>query len=57
MSIDFLGKIPLESKVSENSDKGTPFVIETEAESSKAFMTIVDKIINTVPKRNLSVNL
>lgn len=57
MEIDFLGKIPLEPKVSEQSDNGTPFITEIDTPSSKAFMEIVEKIINNAPKRNLSVNI
>lgn len=57
MKIDFLGKIPLEPKVSEQSDNGTPFITEIDTPSSKAFMEIVEKIINNAPKRNLSVNI
>ena len=57
MEIDFLGKIPLEPKVSEQSDNGTPFITDIDTPSSKAFMEIVEKIINNAPKRNLSVNI
>jgi len=57
MKIDFLGKIPLEPKVSEQSDNGTPFITDIDTPSSKAFMEIVEKIINNTPKRNLSVNI
>lgn len=45
MSILFLGRIPIDQRICENSDKGKPFIIEYgDSPSSKAFMEIVEKI-------------
>jgi ATP-binding protein involved in chromosome partitioning len=41
----FLGKIPIDPKICEDSDKGVPFIIEhKDSPASKAFMEIVKKI-------------
>ena len=41
----FLGSIPIEPKVSMDSDKGSPFVIEhTDSPAAKAFIEIVKKV-------------
>jgi ATP-binding protein involved in chromosome partitioning len=43
--IPFLGKIPIDPKVSATSDKGVPFVMDqTDSAASKAFMEIVEKV-------------
>jgi ATP-binding protein involved in chromosome partitioning len=45
LDIPFLGKIPIDPKVCEDSDKGVPFVFEhMDSPSTKAFMEIVKKI-------------
>ncbi|MEM3357081.1 MAG: P-loop NTPase, partial [Candidatus Bathyarchaeia archaeon] len=45
LSIPFLGSIPIDQKISEASDKGTPFIVEyADSPSSKAFMEIVKKV-------------
>lgn len=49
LNVPFLGSIPIEPKVCEDSDKGVPFVTEhPESTASKAFMEIVKKIENFV---------
>ena len=43
----FLGSIPIDQKVCEDSDKGVPFIIEhKDSPATKAFMEIVKKIEN-----------
>jgi ATP-binding protein involved in chromosome partitioning len=43
--VPFLGKIPIDPKVSASSDQGVPFVIsQPDSPASKAFMEIVEKI-------------
>jgi len=43
--VPFLGSIPIDQKVCEDSDKGVPFIIEhPDSPASKAFMEIVKKI-------------
>jgi ATP-binding protein involved in chromosome partitioning len=45
MDVSFLGKIPIDPKISETSDRGIPFVMEhRNSIASKSFMTIVKKI-------------
>jgi ATP-binding protein involved in chromosome partitioning len=47
----FLGKIPIDPKICEDSDKGVPFIIEhKDSPASKAFMKIVKKIENFLEK-------
>ncbi len=43
--VPFLGKIPIDPKVSGSSDRGVPFVIEQpDSSASKAFLEIVEKV-------------
>lgn len=45
LEVPFLGKIPIDPRICEDSDKGIPFVIENaNSPATKAFMTIVEKI-------------
>jgi len=45
LGVPFLGSIPIDQKVCEDSDKGVPFIIEhKDSPASKAFMEIVNKI-------------
>jgi ATP-binding protein involved in chromosome partitioning len=45
MGVPFLGSIPLDPRICEDSDNGKPFVIEhNESPSGKAFMEIVERI-------------
>jgi len=47
LGVPFLGSIPIDQKVCEDSDKGVPFIIEhSDSSASKAFMEIVQKIEN-----------
>jgi ATP-binding protein involved in chromosome partitioning len=45
MGVPFLGSIPLEPKIAQNSDSGTPFVLENpDGPATKAFIGIVAEI-------------
>lgn len=45
LDVPFLGRIPLDPKICEDSDKGLPFIIEhTDSPAAKAFVGIVRKI-------------
>jgi ATP-binding protein involved in chromosome partitioning len=45
LNIPFLGKIPLDQRICQDSDKGVPFIIEhSDSPAAKAFMETVDKI-------------
>jgi len=47
LGVPFLGSIPLDSRISECSDKGVPFILENDAPEllTTAFRSIVDKVI------------
>jgi len=48
MGVPFLGKVPIEPSIVDSGDSGKPFVLNNpESEAAKAFMKIVDKILNT----------
>lgn len=45
LNVPFLGKIPIDPEICEDSDKGMPFIVEhTNSPAAKAFMEIVKKI-------------
>jgi len=45
LGVPFLGRIPLDPRISEDSDRGLPFVLEHhDSPAAKAFMEIVEKI-------------
>ena len=45
MGIKFIGKIPLDPNICEDSDKGVPFILEhKESAAARAFMEIVEKV-------------
>ncbi len=45
LNIPFLGRVPLDPRISEASDKGIPFIVDQpEAPSAQAFAHIVDRI-------------
>jgi Mrp family chromosome partitioning ATPase len=47
LGVAFLGRIPLEPKIVESGDNGKPFVTyDRESQASRAFETIVDRILN-----------
>ncbi|MEB3859677.1 MAG: Mrp/NBP35 family ATP-binding protein, partial [Desulfurococcales archaeon] len=49
--IELLGSIPLDPRIREANDKGRVFFMENpDAEASKKFLEITDKIINIVEK-------
>jgi len=52
MNVTFLGRIPLDPKICEDSDEGVPFVVKhKDSAAAKAFMEIVRKIEEVVEKR------
>jgi len=52
LSVPFLGKIPIDQKICEDSDKGTPFIVEhNDTPAAKAFVQIVDKIEEFLKQR------
>ena len=45
LGVPFLGKIPIDQRICEDSDRGTPFIIEhAGTPAAEAFMRVVDKI-------------
>lgn len=59
LGVPFLGKIPIDPQICEDSDRGTPFVYEhRDSKSTKAFMEIVEKIKEFLKNetRKLEVN-
>ncbi|MEM3699405.1 MAG: Mrp/NBP35 family ATP-binding protein [Candidatus Bathyarchaeia archaeon] len=53
MGIQSLGSIPIDQKISEASDKGTPFIIKyPDSPASKAFMEIVKKVKEFLKSRD-----
>lgn len=55
LDVPFLGSIPIDQKICEDSDKGTPFIIEhPDSPASKAFMEIVKKVENFLKNKEES---
>ncbi|MEM3623283.1 MAG: Mrp/NBP35 family ATP-binding protein [Candidatus Bathyarchaeia archaeon] len=53
LSIQPLGSIPIDQKISEASDKGTPFIVKyPDSPASKAFMEIVKKVEKFLKNRD-----
>jgi ATP-binding protein involved in chromosome partitioning len=51
MNLDFLGQIPIDPKITENTDQGTPFIVkDSESQTVKIFNGIVEKVQNVVEK-------
>lgn len=45
LGVPFIGKIPLDQRICEDSDRGLPFIVEQpESSAAKAFMSLVDKV-------------
>jgi len=52
LGVPFLGKIPLDPRICEDSDRGLPFIVEhPDTPAAKAFMTVVDKIEEFLEKK------
>jgi len=52
-NVPFLGKIPIDPKVSASSDRGMPFVLDhQESPASKAFLEIVEKVESYLKARH-----
>jgi len=53
LDVPFLGKIPLEPRICEDSDRGLPFILEhPDSPAAKAFMEIVEKIQGFLKEKN-----
>jgi len=51
MNVPFLGRIPIDPKICEDSDEGTPFILKhRDSAAAKAFIEIVKKIEKAVEK-------
>ena len=52
MNVPFLGRIPIDPQICEDSDKGNPFIVEhRDSAATKAFNQIVKKIENYLKKQ------
>ncbi len=57
LGVPFLGSIPIDQKVCEDSDKGVPFIIEhSDSPASKTFMEIVKKIEEFLKSKEIQSN-
>ncbi|MBS7615018.1 Mrp/NBP35 family ATP-binding protein [Candidatus Bathyarchaeota archaeon] len=57
LEVPFLGKIPIDPRICEDSDKGIPFVVEdVNSPATKAFMTIVEKIEDFLNEKAKQMN-
>jgi len=57
LAVPFLGRIPIDPKICEDSDKGLPFVIEhMDSPAVKAFMKIVEKIEDFLKEKTNQIN-
>ena len=55
LDVPFLGKIPLDPRICEDSDRGLPFILEhPDSPAAKAFMEIVKKIEGFVKQKSTS---
>ena len=53
LDVPFLGKIPLDPGICEDSDRGLPFILEhPDSPAAKAFMEIVEKIKGFLKEKN-----
>jgi MinD-like ATPase involved in chromosome partitioning or flagellar assembly len=51
MGVELLGSIPLDPRISADSDEGIPFIVKhPDSPASKAFMAIVERIEEKVKK-------
>jgi ATP-binding protein involved in chromosome partitioning len=54
LDVPFLGKIPLDPRICEDSDRGLPFILEhADSPAAKAFMEIVEKIETYIKERSM----
>jgi ATP-binding protein involved in chromosome partitioning len=58
LNVPFLGSIPIDQKVCEDSDRGVPFIVEhADSQASKAFMEIVKNIEGFLKSREKESNV
>jgi ATP-binding protein involved in chromosome partitioning len=54
LDVPFLGKIPLDPRICEDSDRGLPFILEhADSPAAKAFMEIVEKIETYIKEKSM----
>jgi ATP-binding protein involved in chromosome partitioning len=57
LSVPFLGRIPMDPLVCEDSDKGVPFIAEhVDSPAAKAFESIVEKVADFIEKERAAEN-
>jgi ATP-binding protein involved in chromosome partitioning len=57
MNLNLLGQIPIDPKITENTDRGTPFIVENpESQTAKTFNEIVQKIQKIVEDKKETKN-
>jgi ATP-binding protein involved in chromosome partitioning len=55
LKIPFLGKVPIDPTICEDSDKGVPFIVEhMNSPAAKAFMRIVKKIEDSLKNKEVT---
>jgi len=55
LNVPFLGKIPIDPRICEDSDAGVPFVVRhPDSPAAKAFKEITDRILSTVESKHKS---
>ena len=55
LDVPFLGRIPLDPRICEDSDRGLPFILEhSDSPAAKAFMEIVKKIRGFIKQKSTS---
>jgi len=55
LDVPFLGRIPLDPRICEDSDRGLPFILEhPDSPAAKAFMEIVKKIEDFIKQKSIS---
>jgi ATP-binding protein involved in chromosome partitioning len=55
LDVPFLGKIPLDPRICEDSDRGLPFILEhPDSPAAKAFMEIVKNIEGSIKQKSAS---
>jgi ATP-binding protein involved in chromosome partitioning len=57
LGIEFLGRVPLDARICDDSDQGTPFIVQhPDSLAAKAFLEIVRNIEKQIPREPLNEN-
>jgi ATP-binding protein involved in chromosome partitioning len=57
LGIEFLGRVPLDARICDDSDQGTPFIVQhPDSPAAKAFLEIVRNIEKQIPREPLNEN-